>query len=60
MVRDFPGGAVVKTLRFQCRGRGLHPVQGTEIPYATQPEVIIIIVFKLKKKKKKISFNKKN
>ena len=50
---------MVKTLRFQCRGRGLHPVQGTEIPYATQPEVIIIIVFKLKKKKKRSVLTKR-
>ena len=31
---DFPGGPVVKTLCFQCRGTGSVPGQGTEIPHA--------------------------
>ena len=26
--RDFPGGPVVKTLHFQCRGCGFHPWSG--------------------------------
>ena len=34
-IRDFPGGPVVKTLRFHCRGTGLIPGQGTKIPHAT-------------------------
>ena len=25
MCGDFPGGPVVKTLRFQCRGNGFYP-----------------------------------
>ena len=29
--KDFPGGPVVKTLNFQCRGPGSNPVQGTKI-----------------------------
>ena len=34
---DFPGGPVVKTLRFQCRGHGFDPWgQGTKIPHAAQ------------------------
>ena len=32
--RDFPGGPVVKTPRFQCRGHWFDPGQGTKIPYA--------------------------
>ena len=28
LVRDVPGGPVVKTLRFHCRGRGLDPWSG--------------------------------
>ena len=31
---DFPGGPVVKTPRFHCRGAGLIPGQGTGIPHA--------------------------
>ena len=27
-VRDFPGGPVVKTLHFQCRGHGFDPWSG--------------------------------
>ena len=41
---DFPGGPVVKTLSFQCRGIGLIPGPGTKIPHAVQDS---------KKKKKK-------
>ena len=33
--RDFPGGAVAKTLNSQCRGPGFHPWSGNQIPYAT-------------------------
>ena len=31
---DFPGGPMVKTLHFQCRGTGLTPSWRTKIPYA--------------------------
>ena len=31
---DFPGGPVVKTLCFQCRGLGWIPAQRTKIPHA--------------------------
>ena len=34
-IRDFPGGAVVKTLCSQYRGTGLIPGQGTKMPHAT-------------------------
>ena len=33
---DFPGGPVVKTLCFQCRGLGWIPGRGTKIPHAVQ------------------------
>ncbi|KAM9055952.1 SREBP regulating gene protein isoform 4-T4 [Megaptera novaeangliae] len=33
---EFPGGLVVRTLRFQCRGPGSIPVWGTEIPQAVR------------------------
>ena len=33
--RDFPGGPVVKTLHFHCRGKGSIPGWGTKIPHAT-------------------------
>ena len=36
-IRDFPGGLVVKTLCFQCRGHGFDP-RGTKIPYAAQQD----------------------
>ena len=32
--RDFPGGPVVKTLCFQCRGHGFDPCWGKNIPHA--------------------------
>ena len=35
LMQEFPGGAVVRTLHFQCRGRGLIPGLGTKIPHAT-------------------------
>ena len=31
---DFPGGPVVKTLHFHCRGTGFLPGRGTKIPYS--------------------------
>ena len=33
--REFPGGLVVKTWHFHCRGSGSIPDQGTKIPQAT-------------------------
>ena len=33
--RDLPGGPVVKTLRFHCRGMCSIPGQGPKIPHAT-------------------------
>ena len=30
--REFPGGPVVRTLPFHCRGTGLIPGRGTKIP----------------------------
>ena len=33
--REFPGGLVVKTRHFHCRGSGSIPDQGTKIPQAT-------------------------
>ena len=35
-IRDFPGGPVVKTSRFHCKGHGFIPAQGTKIPHSTQ------------------------
>ena len=32
---DFPGGPVVKTLHFHCRGQGSIPGWGTKIPHDT-------------------------
>ena len=32
---DFPGGPMVKTPCFHCRGRGSIPGRGTKIPHAT-------------------------
>lgn len=34
-LRDFPGGPVVRTPRFQCKACGLAPGQGIEISHAT-------------------------
>lgn len=34
--RVFPGGPVVKTLCFHCRGTGSIPGQGTKIPHTVQ------------------------
>ena len=36
MVREFPGGIVVRTQPFHCCGPGSIPGQGTEIPQAMQ------------------------
>ena len=36
--RDFPGGPVVRTLRFHCRGSGSIPGQGTKILQAAKPK----------------------
>ena len=47
---DFPGGPVVKTLRFQCRGMGSIPGQGTKIPHSVQCSQK---TKKIKKKKRK-------
>ena len=33
---EFPGGPVVRTQRFHCRGPGFNPCQGTKIPQAAQ------------------------
>ena len=33
---EFPGGPVVRTRHFHCRGLGSIPGQGTEIPQAVQ------------------------
>ena len=33
---DFPGGPVVKTPRFHCRGRRFDPWWGNKIPRAAQ------------------------
>ena len=35
-IREFPGGPVVRTRPFHCRGLGSIPGQGTEIPQATR------------------------
>ena len=35
-VREFPGGPVVRTQRFNCRGLGSIPGWGTKIPQAVQ------------------------
>ena len=40
---DFPGGSVVKTPSFQCKGMGSTLGQGTKIPHATQHGQIIYI-----------------
>ena len=36
--QDFPGGPVVKTPHFHCRGSGLHPGPETSILHAVQPK----------------------
>ena len=36
--RDFPGGAVVKTLPSSAGGVGLIPGQGAKIPHASWPK----------------------
>ena len=34
--REFPGGPVIRTLHFHCRGHGSIPGPGTNIPHAAQ------------------------
>ena len=41
-LRDFPGGPVVKTPSFQCKGMGLTLSQGTKTPHAMQYDQIFI------------------
>ena len=36
--RAFPGGPVVKTPRFHCRGCGFNPWVGTKIPHTAGPK----------------------
>ena len=61
---DFPGGPVVKTLSFQCRGLGSIPGQGSLVlqlrPHLLQPKIKILHAVtntqhshRKKKKKKK-------
>ena len=33
-VGDFPGGPMVRTLHFHCRGHGLDPWSGIKTPHA--------------------------
>ena len=47
-VGGFPGDSVAKALHFQCRGPGLDPWSGEQIPHATTVHML-----PLKKKKKK-------
>ena len=47
--RDFPGGPVVRTPRFQCRGHGFQPGSGNKDPTCC--------VAKKKKKKKNMLHN---
>ena len=35
LLRDFPGGPMVKTPYFSAQNKGLIPGQGTKIPHAT-------------------------
>ena len=46
-IGDFPGGPVVRTQCFQCRGRTFDPWSGNKIPHAAWHSQ------KTKKKKKK-------
>ena len=39
--REFPGSPVVRTQCFHCQGPGLIPEQGTKIPQAAWPKIII-------------------
>ena len=36
--RDFPGGPVLETPCFHCRGHGSIPGQGTKVPHAARPK----------------------
>ena len=38
MYQKFPGGPVVRTQNFNCRGPGSIPGRGTEIPLATRSD----------------------
>ena len=52
-MRDFPGGPVIKTPHFQCRGCGFNPGQGPKVPRAVwhrQEIKIRIINFKRRKR----------
>ena len=43
---EFPGGPVVRTLCFHCRGTGSIPDLGTKIPHAAQYGQKITIIIK--------------
>ena len=43
---EFPGGPVIRTPHFHCRGLGSILSQGTKIPLATQHGKITIVNFK--------------
>ena len=49
-VWEFPGGPVVKTPCFHCRGRGFIPGPGTNIPHASQciPQIKNKLINKIK------------
>ena len=49
---EFPGGPVVRTQHFHCRGLGSIPGRGTNIPQAVQCNQKIIIINKTFFKKK--------
>ena len=44
---DFPGGPVIKTLRFQCKGHGSDPQVGNENPTCcvAGPKIIFFFFF---------------
>ena len=48
----FPGGPVVKTLCFQCRGRGLDPWSGNYVPHLSENLCVLCGTAKKKKMKK--------
>ena len=49
---DFPDGPTAKTLRSQCRGRGMDPWPGNEISYTTTKSSHAEIIASAAKKKK--------
>ena len=66
--RESPGGPVVRTLHFHCRGPGFHPCQGIKIPQAARcgqqnktkqkfPFEFTVILLGVLKKKDKIIKN---